>query len=67
MLRFPENPVRPPLQESNPDPDETLVSDARADMTPADMVQEKLRTLLWGRSGSAPAPRLARDFRRVPE
>ena len=34
------------------DPEEVLVSDVRGEMTPAEMVEQKLFALLWGRSAA---------------
>jgi hypothetical protein len=36
--------------------DEILVSDARGDMSPAQMVEQKLMALLWGRPGTVSSP-----------
>jgi len=47
------------------EPDETLISDRRGEMTPAEMVQEKLGRLLWGRSASVPPSARLPHSRRV--
>ena len=49
-----------------PDPDETIVSDIRGELSPAEVVQEKLRRLLWGRAETAPKEGNRVDFRRLP-
>jgi hypothetical protein len=45
--------------------EEVLVSDARGDLTPAQMVQQKLMTLLWGDPTAVPVVGDVDDIRRA--
>ncbi len=44
---------------------EVLVSDVRGELTPAQVVQQKLMTLLWGDATTVPAAGAVDDIRRV--
>ncbi|HEV3258280.1 MAG TPA: hypothetical protein VG013_15480 [Gemmataceae bacterium] len=65
--------VRGPREEFLPagattiagDAEDVLVSDARGDLTPAQMVEQKLMALLWGRPSAVRATGGVEDVRRV--
>jgi len=65
--------VRSPREQFSPagattnaaDAEDVLVSDARGDLTPAQMVEQKLRALLWGRTSIVPTTTRADDIRRL--
>jgi len=45
--------------------EDVLVSDARGDLTPAQMVERKLMALLWGRPSAVPTHAGPEDVRRA--